>query len=89
MRKAATKPAPETKEQRRDRLAAEVGRNPFIFLTSEDIGLLFDFGPDTITTLRSLGAPIVARKINPGLLLRWIEQNAKTIPKIRGEEEES
>lgn len=83
-------PAPspgDVKASRRAALVAEAVSNPFAFFTSEETGLMFGFGENTMTTLRSLGAPIVARQMHPGLLLKWIETNADRIPKIRGDEE--
>lgn len=90
MAKAKKTPAEirqEEKDAERARLVAAAQANPFRFFTSGEVGMMFDFGGDTMTTLRSLGAPVVARAMHPGLLLKWIEQNADRIPKIRGEDE--
>ena len=83
----AKRPTPGTKEVRRAQLVAEAQANPYAFFTAEETGIIFGFGADTMTTLRALGAPIVARQMHPGLLLRWIELNADKVPKIRSEED--
>jgi hypothetical protein len=41
-----------------------------------------------MTTLRGMGAPVVGRKMNPGLLLQWLQQHHDRVPKVRSDEEE-
>ncbi|EDY16026.1 hypothetical protein CfE428DRAFT_6420 [Chthoniobacter flavus Ellin428] len=69
-------------------LAAEAQANPFRFFTSEEVGELFGFGENVMTTLRGMGAPVVGRKMNPGLLLQWLQQHHDRVPKVRSDEEE-
>jgi len=59
--------------------------NPFRFFSLEDAAEIFGFGRNTMTALADAGAPIIARKCNPQLLLRWLEENAEKVGKIRGE----
>jgi hypothetical protein len=58
--------------------------NPFKFFALADVAKMFGFGADTMTAIaKAPGAPIVARKCNPHLLLKWLEQNADKVGKIR------
>jgi hypothetical protein len=75
------------KRARRGDLAAEARDNPFRFFTSEEMGIMFDFGENVMTTLRGMGAPVVGRKMNPMLLLEWLKENHDRVPKVRGESE--
>ena len=59
--------------------------NPYRFFTMEETALICGFGPNVMTSLNSMGAPIVARKCNPQLLLEWIGKNAERIGKVRGD----
>lgn len=74
------------KSKRRAALAAEVQSNPFRFLIKDEMELLFDLGGDVLTTLRGMGAPVVGKKMNPRLLLKWLESNHDRVPKVRAEE---
>ena len=47
--------------------------------------LLFGFGSNTMTALVNLGAPVVARKINPDAFKAWLSANASIVGKIREE----
>ena len=78
---------PSPKSTRREALAAEARANPFRFFTSEDTGVLFDFGDDVMTVLRSAGAPVVGRKMNPTLLIEWLKQHHDRVPKVRADED--
>lgn len=66
-------------------LVAEAAANPFRFFTCEEVGELFDFGRDTMTALIRAGAPIVAKKMNPGLLIEWLKTNHDKIGKVRAD----
>jgi hypothetical protein len=64
-------------------LAKLAKENPFRFFTVAEVGSMCDFGVNTMTALITAGAPVVARKINPSLLLKWLEVNADKVGKIR------
>lgn len=86
--KRTPKPSPEDEKAKlRAELVAKAQANPYAFFKTEDVGAMFGFGSDTMTMLRGLGAPVVARQMHPGLLLKWIEENAVRIPKVRPEDE--
>jgi len=87
-KKEAT-PAVDPKSARRAALAAEVQSNPFRFLVKEEMELLFDLGGDVLTMLRGLGAPVAGKKMNPRLLMGWLEQNHDRVTKVRAGEEEN
>jgi hypothetical protein len=67
-----------------NRLVRVARENPYRFFTLTDVAKICGFGPDILTALNSLGAPIVGRKCNPQLLLEWIGRNSDKIGKIRG-----
>lgn len=75
-----------SRTDRRARLVQEARDNPFAWFTSEEVAIICGFGVDVMTALRALGDPVVGRKMNPELLLRWIEKNSADIGKIRPEE---
>lgn len=67
------KAAPNPQED----LARKVQANPFAFISFEECGELFNFGKDVMTGLAKVaGFPVVARKVNPGLVLEWLKHNA-------------
>ncbi len=74
------------RQERRALLVRAARENPFAWFTSEEVAVICGFGVDVMTALRAMGAPVVGRKMNPELLLRWIEKNAADIGKIRPEE---
>ena len=78
-------PGAPRKQHRRVDLAAEARANPFRFFTSEEMGIMFDFGENVMTTLRGMGAPVVGRKMNPMLLLEWLKENHDRVPKVRAD----
>ena len=80
-------PAPPAKADRRASLVHEARHNPFAWFTSEEVAVICGFGIDVMTALRAMGAPVVGRKMNPELLLRWIEKNSADIGKIRPDTE--
>ena len=87
-RPGTARPAPDPRTTRRDALASEAAANPFRFFTSEDTGLMFDLGENVMTALRTMGAPVVGRKMNPVLLMEWLKENHDRVPKSRSDEEE-
>ena len=64
-------------------VAQQAQENPFRFFSFQEVGEMFDFGRDTMTALVNAGAPVVAKKINPALLLKWLESNADEVGKVR------
>ena len=63
---------------------AEIAKeNPYRFFNYGEISELFGFGADLITKIVEMGAPVVARKINPTLLMEWLKSNAAAVGKIR------
>jgi hypothetical protein len=93
MRKSAARKPPAgaptaapAKAERRTLLVHEARDNPFAWFTSEEVAVICGFGVDVMTALRAMGAPVVGRKMNPELLLRWIEKNSAYIGKIRPDE---
>lgn len=59
-------------------------RFQFRWFPQGKVGRLCGFGEDVMTALAGLGAPIVARKCNPHLLHKWLEENMDKLGKIRG-----
>ena len=84
---SAGAPAPSNKADRRAVLVHEARANPYAWFTSEEVAVICGFGVDVMTALRAMGAPVVGRKMNPELLLRWIEKNSADIGKIRPDSE--
>lgn len=66
-------------------LAKQVRDNPYVFITYADAATLFGFGTNAMTAFANLGAPVVARKINPDLFKAWLAANAEKVGKIRDE----
>ena len=85
MRQCATRQeaSPETKATAKKSVAEIAQANPYRFFTFGEISELFGFGADLITKVVEMGAPVVARKINPTLLLEWLKSNAAAVGKIR------
>jgi hypothetical protein len=59
-------------------------RFQFRWFPQGKVARLCGFGDDVMTALAALGAPIVARKCNPHLLHKWLEENMDKLSKIRG-----
>ena len=59
-------------------------RFQFRWFPQGKVARLCGFGDDVMTALAALGAPIVARKCNPHLLHKWLEENMDKLGKIRG-----
>jgi hypothetical protein len=66
------------------RLVRVAQENPFRFFSLAEVAKICGFGSDVLTALNSLGAPVVARRCNPRLLVEWIGRNADKIGKVRG-----
>ncbi|XHR29626.1 MAG: hypothetical protein ACFUZC_03520 [Chthoniobacteraceae bacterium] len=64
-------------------LAEQAQQNPFRFFSLQEVGEICGFGRDTMTALVASGAPVVARKMNPGLLIRWLEDHSDALGKVR------
>lgn len=78
----------ETKKAEPVDVAALIARsreNPFGFLSLDEVRRIFGFGVNTMTELVRMGAPVVARKMNPGMLMEWLRVNASEVGKIREE----
>lgn len=58
-------------------------RFQFRWFPQGKVARLCGFGEDVMSALAALGAPIVARKCNPHLLHKWLEENMDKLPKIR------
>lgn len=58
-------------------------RYPFRWFPQNKVAILCGFGREVLTVLTALGAPVVARKCNPHLLQKWLEQNVEKIGKMR------
>lgn len=66
-----------------DELSELAVRFPFRWFPLCKVARICGFGEDVMTALAGMGAPIVARKCNPNLLQRWLEENIDKIGKIR------
>jgi hypothetical protein len=83
------KPEPEPVEsepalQELQELSEQSLRFRFRWYPQGKVAKLCGFGEDVMTALSALGAPIVARKCNPHLLHKWLEENMDKLGKIRG-----
>lgn len=56
--------------------------NPFGYLPQGEIAELFNLGIDAVAALVALGAPTVAKKINPDHFKRWLWENREKIGKL-------
>ncbi len=74
-------PAPEPEDEIGSLIAAWRS-NPFQYFTQTEVRLMFGFGEDAMTALASLGAPIVAKKINPDHFKAWLWENRERIGKV-------
>lgn len=82
----APEPAPPTGDEMDHALQelADVAlRFPFRWFSQGKVARICGFGEDVMTALTTLGAPVVARKCNPHLLHKWLEENLDKIGKIR------
>jgi len=50
---------------------------------------MFDLGRNVMTALRTMGAPVIGRKMNPMMLMEWLKENHDRVPKVRGEEDDA
>lgn len=60
-------------------------RYPFRWFTQGKVARIFGFGDDIMSALAGLGAPVIARKCNPHLLHKWLEENIDLVGKIRSD----
>jgi hypothetical protein len=58
-------------------------RYPFRWFAQGKVARIFGFGDDIMSALANLGAPVIARKCNPHLLHKWLEENVDLAGKIR------
>jgi hypothetical protein len=73
---------PEMDAGMRD-LAELALRYPFRWFNQGMVARICGFGEDVMTLLTAMGAPVVARKCNPHLLHKWLEENLDRVGKIR------
>jgi hypothetical protein len=66
-----------------EELSEQVLRFQFRWYPQGKVGRLCGFGEDVMSAFAALGAPIVARKCNPHLLHKWLEENIDKLGKIR------
>lgn len=60
-------------------------RYPFRWFNQGKVARILGFGEDVMSAMALLGAPVIARKCNPHLLHKWIEENIDLVGKIRCE----
>jgi hypothetical protein len=58
-------------------------RYPFRWFTQGKVARIFGFGDDVMSALTKQGAPVIARRCNPHLLHKWLEENLDRVGKIR------
>lgn len=69
--------------------AEEAQANPLKFFSAVETAKILGLSRNTLTFLRAAGAPTLAGKFNPLLLVNWIEQHPEeTSGKIREEDED-
>jgi hypothetical protein len=56
--------------------------NPFHLFTQTEVRQMFNLGEDAMKALAGLGAPIVAKKMNPGHFQQWLWENRDRISKL-------
>ncbi len=56
--------------------------NPFHYFTQSEARAMFGFGEDAMKALAVLGAPVVAKKINPDHFKAWLWENRERIEKL-------
>lgn len=54
-------------------LVAIAKDNPYRFFTVGEVALIFNLSKDTMTDLLRIGAPTVARKMNPNVFQEWLK----------------
>lgn len=67
--------------------ADEAAANPFKFFPVVKVREIFDFGKDVMTAILKHREPplIIAKKMNPRMLMEWLEKHGHEIGKIRPE----
>lgn len=64
-------------------LVKEARENPFACFAFEEIAVIYNWGKNVPGQLAGIGAPVVARKMNPQLLLKWLGEHADDVAKLR------
>lgn len=72
----------KSEERARAALAKRVRENPFEYLTHQETRLLFRWGEDSMRAIVRLNPPLVANKLNPLDLKRWLWENQEKIGKL-------
>lgn len=72
-------------KSRKISLVKEARENPFACFAFDEIALLYKWGKNVPGQLAAIGAPVIARRMNPHLLLKWLEEHAEDVKKLRPE----
>ena len=64
-------------------LLKSVRENRFACLSFPEIALLYGWGKNIPGALAVIGAPVIARRMNPELLLKWLETHGEAVSKLR------
>jgi hypothetical protein len=64
-------------------LAELAVRYPFRWFPMGKVARICGFSEAVLTAMTAKGAPVVARKCNPHLLHKWLEENVDRVGKIR------
>lgn len=73
----------ESGKPTQEALAALVRGNRYAQLSFQHIAILFGWGSNVPYLLAKQGAPVIAKKMSPELLLEWMRENAKNVSKLR------
>lgn len=63
-------------------LVAAWRENPFLYFSQSDVRLMFGIGEDAMKALIGLGAPVVAKKVNPDHFKAWLWEHRESIGKV-------
>jgi hypothetical protein len=66
------------------RLVKRAAENPFAFFSFEEIGRLFGFSSVAVGHLSAAGAPVWFRRMNPGMLIRWMAEHPEAASRKLG-----
>lgn len=69
--------------KRRSALVKEARENPFACFSFQEIAILYGWGKNVPSQLVAIGAPCIAKKLNPSLLLKWLGEHSDHIAKLR------
>lgn len=72
-------------DKRSAALVKAARENPFQFFSFEETAIICDWGKNVPGQLATLGAPVVARKMNPQILMAWISEHSDALAKLRQE----